>query len=209
MVVETLTLGPFETNCFIAVGKDNQALVIDPGSEADLIIDYLLQNGLTVAAYPLTHGHCDHVAAVAEVHARFPAPVGLHPLDAIWAFTERAAMRPYFDTPRSPGKIERAYAEGQSWTDAGLTYHVIETPGHTKGGVSFYFPEQKAVFSGDALFRGSVGRTDFPGGDARVLADSLRKLALLPDDTAVYPGHGPNTTIGFEKRNNFFMSRLN
>ena len=208
MHVETLTLGPFETNCFIVVGLNHETLVIDPGSDAGAIDSALRARRARVVAIPLTHGHCDHVSAVADLVAKHPAPIGLHPLDARWAFTPANAMMPYFDTPKAPPRIERNLAGGQTWTDAGLSYEVIDTPGHTKGGVSFYLPAEKVVFSGDCLFRGSVGRTDFPGGDARVLMESLARLAQLPDDTIVYPGHGPSTTIGFEKRHNGFMQGL-
>jgi glyoxylase-like metal-dependent hydrolase (beta-lactamase superfamily II) len=208
MHVATLSLGPIETNCFIVWNDVREALVIDPGYAGETILDFVKERDLKVVAYPLTHGHMDHVSAVAHVYRERPAPVGLHPADALWAFTPANAMPPLFGTPEAPAAIERSYAEGQVWEDAGLRYRVLETPGHTPGSVTFYFEEEGAVFSGDVLFQGSVGRTDLPGGDARTLGNSLRRLAELPDEVTVYCGHGPATTLGEEKRTNFFMRQL-
>jgi glyoxylase-like metal-dependent hydrolase (beta-lactamase superfamily II) len=147
----------------------------------------------------------DHISALAEVQSRFPAPVGLHTQDQSWAFTEVNQMPPFYGVPERPQSLERDFCSELEWSDAGLDYRVIPTPGHTPGGVCFYFPEQGALFSGDTLFAGSVGRTDLPGGDSRILKESLDHLALLDEDTVVYPGHGPATRIGHEKRTNFFM----
>ena len=208
MNVASLTLGPFETNCFIVWNQAGDALVIDPGYSAETILKFLEEHALQVVAYPLTHGHMDHVSALARVYREHPAPVGLHPEDAAWAFTEANAMPPFFDVPEAPPAIERAFAEGQVWEDAGFRYRILETPGHTPGSVTLHFEDERAVFSGDVLFQGSVGRTDLPGGDARTLTASLRRLADLPDDVTVYPGHGPLTSIGAEKRTNFFLKQF-
>lgn len=205
MTVHTLTIGPFSSNCHLIANRDRQALVVDPGGESETIIDFIASEKLTIAAYLITHGHVDHVHALSTVHARHPAPIGMHPLDSHWAFTTINAMLPYYDAPKPPPKIDRTWLEGQTWTDAGFTYRVIETPGHSPGSVSFHFEAENILFSGDVLFQGSVGRTDLPGGDSEVLAQSLEKLKKLPDDTAVYSGHGPVTTIGREKRSNPFL----
>jgi glyoxylase-like metal-dependent hydrolase (beta-lactamase superfamily II) len=205
MVVATITVGPFESNCHVATGLGRECLVIDPGGDADLILDHLRREKLRVAAYLLTHGHVDHVHALVAVQRVHPAPVALHPLDAGWAFSEANALPPYYEAPEAPPALDRELAEGQQWTDAGLTYSVLETPGHSPGSVSFYFAEHKILFGGDVLFRDSVGRTDLPGGDPGILARALKRLTQLPDDTTVYTGHGPATTLGWEKRNNFFL----
>lgn len=206
MQVDCLTLGPFGSNCYLVLHEQTgDALVIDPGSEPETILDNIARRGANVVAYPLTHGHIDHVYALAAVLDRHPAPVGLHPRDAAWAFTERNLIPPFPSVPRAPARIDRDWAEGQTWTDGGLTYRVIECPGHSPGGVSFYFPREGVLFSGDTLFQQSVGRTDLPGGDPRLLAASLKKLLALPDETVVYPGHGPETTIGDERRHNPFV----
>ena len=120
-------------------------------------------------------------------------------------FGDANQMMPFYGPPKRPSRIERELEDGQTWEDGGLAYQVIETPGHTPGGVCFLFPESNVLIVGDTLFAGSVGRTDLPGGNSRVLQESLRRLKQLDDGIAVYPGHGPTTTIGHEKRTNFFM----
>ncbi len=205
MKIETITVGPFESNCYIVSNSASEALIIDPGDNADLVIDRVKAGQFSVCAILITHGHIDHVSALADVHRAFPSPVAMHPLDASWAFQSLNQMMPYYAPPRAPSEISRKLADGQSWTDAGFQYEIIETPGHSPGSVSFYFREENTLFSGDALFNGSVGRVDLPGGDAHVLNNTLQRLAELPEDTRVYPGHGPSTTIGHEKNSNPFM----
>lgn len=203
--VTTLSVGVFASNCHILARRGSpRALVIDPGDDAPAILDHLRSHRLAVAAYPVTHGHMDHVSALAAVAREFPAPIGLHPLDARWVFTAANSMPPYYDVPE-PATIERAWAEGQTWTDDELTYEILETPGHSPGSVSFHFREAGLLFSGDVLFDGSIGRADLPGGNAPVLARSLRRLLELPDATIVYPGHGPATTIGDQRRRNPYL----
>jgi len=203
--VENIVVGMFEVNCWVVWSGERKALVIDPGDDAPVILRALEKNDLQVSAYVLTHGHMDHVSAVAELHARRPAPIALHAADAQWAFTESNQMPPYYPAPDMPGEVERTLSEGQVWEDGGLRYTVIETPGHTPGSVCLYFEEEGALFSGDTLFAGSIGRTDFTGGDPRAMTQSLRRLKDLPDSTVVYAGHGPQTTIAQEKKKNFFL----
>jgi glyoxylase-like metal-dependent hydrolase (beta-lactamase superfamily II) len=114
-------------------------------------------------------------------------------------------MLPWYVVPERPRAIGRALVDGQEWQDGGLKYRVLETPGHTPGGVCLYFPDDAVVFTGDTLFAGSVGRTDLPGGDEQLLRQSLRTLTHLPAATRVYPGHGPVTTIGQEQATNPFL----
>ncbi len=204
MNIETIVVGAFQANCFVVWGEAKQAIIIDPGDDSECILNFLQECKLSVAAYMLTHGHMDHISSLAALHEALPAPIGLHPRDLAWAFTEVNNMPPY-GVPTKPAQIERALEDGQSWQDGGLTYQVIETPGHTPGGICFHFPDQNALFVGDTLFAGSVGRTDFPGGNSRALKQSLQRLRLLDDDLTVYPGHGPTTTMGIEKQTNFFM----
>jgi hydroxyacylglutathione hydrolase len=206
MNIECVVVGPFEVNSYLAFNPaDEAALVVDPGADANLLLDALRRLRRRPAAYLLTHGHCDHVSALAELCRDFPAPVVMHPLDAQWAFTEANQLPPYYPVPGAPPEPPCAVADGDTRTDGPFRYRVIATPGHSPGGVSFYFPEEGVLFSGDTLFQGSVGRTDIPGGNPRALAQSLQRLEILPDATQVYPGHGPATTIGIEKRTNFFM----
>jgi glyoxylase-like metal-dependent hydrolase (beta-lactamase superfamily II) len=208
MDVCSITVGPFASNCHVILAPGGRALVVDPGGEPAAILDFIRESHIEVAAYLITHGHVDHVHALAAMHARHPAPIGMHPRDAQWAFTSANALPPYYQAPVPPPRIERDWSEDQTWTDAGLTYRVIETPGHSPGSVSFYFSAERVLFPGDVLFQGSVGRTDLPGGNPRELAKSLSRLARLPDETVVYPGHGPQTTIGVEKRTNPFMQKV-
>jgi len=204
--VDSLVVSLFESNCFILhKDDDTDVIVIDPGDDAPDIIAHLRTNQLVPALYLLTHGHVDHVSGLAEMVSAFPAPVALHPKDAAWAFSDRAAFPPYYDKPKAPPRIDRSLADNQEWTDIGLTYRVIETPGHSPGGVAFYFHDEKIVFSGDNLFRGSIGRSDLPGANPAVLAASLKKLLTLPDETVVHCGHGPTTTIGAEKKTNPYL----
>ncbi len=205
-MVLTLTVGLFASNCYILhAAPAREALVIDPGDEAERIAATLREHRLKPVLYLLTHGHMDHVSGVAELAAGMPAPVAMHPLDARWAFTGVNAAPPYYDTPRAPPAIERTLAEGQEWADAGFHYRVIETPGHSPGSVSFYFPEAGLLFPGDALFAGAVGRTDLPGGHAPTLWNSLQKLVSLPGETKVYPGHGPATSLNRERKTNPYL----
>jgi hydroxyacylglutathione hydrolase len=205
MNIRTLPVGNFAANCHLVSDDDRHTLVMDPGDDPEQLERVILDNRLVVAAYLITHGHMDHISALAALERRFPAPVGIHPADAKWAFGAGNQMPPWYETPERPGNLLRSFTDDQEWNDFGLHYRVLATPGHSPGCVCFYFPREKAVFTGDTLFAGSVGRTDFPGGDDHALYQSLARLAQLPDDTAVYSGHGPLTTIGQEKKTNPFM----
>ena len=162
---------------------------------------------MDVACYLLTHGHTDHISALAEVSAKHPAPFAIHALDLKWAFDHLNQSPPYYSVPRRPTGALRTLEDGQTWTDGGLSYTVIGTPGHSPGSVCFYFPADRVLFSGDTLFQGTVGRTDLPGGDGRVLTQSLRKLAQLPPTTRIVPGHGPETRLAEEFRINPFLKK--
>ena len=201
--IESLEVGPFSSNCHLLCPAGSaRVLLIDPGDDADRILALLNRRGWSVERYLLTHGHMDHVSALAELINAHPAPVALHPLDAAWAFTAANTMPPYYPDPPRAAPIERHWADGQQWTDLGLTYEVWHTPGHSRGSVSLIFREAGLLFSGDVLFAGAIGRPDLPDGDARTLATSLKRLLTLPDEMRVYPGHGGPTTIGRERKHN-------
>lgn len=205
MKVIPIVVGAFQVNCYVVTSESGKALVIDPGDDAGIISVTLRQNKLTPAAYLVTHGHMDHVGALAEMIRTFPAPILMHPEDEAWAFTPANAMLPYYDTPEHPGKMDRLASHKEIHEEAGMKFEVLATPGHSPGGVCYYFPAGKTIFTGDTLFSGSVGRTDLEGSNETRLQESLRLLIQLPDDTVVYPGHGPSTTIGREKRHNPFL----
>ncbi len=203
--METIAVGPFEVNCYVIRSDTPDALVIDPGADADRISSFLKSNRLNVKGYLLTHGHVDHISAVDDLLKIYPAFVAIHPEDGRWAFSKKNELLPFYNAPKNRPPEIRQIQDGQEWDDAGLKYRVIATPGHSPGGVCFYFPEAKVLFSGDTLFQGSVGRTDLQAGNSKVLSQSLEKLSQLPADVRVFPGHGPDTTIGIEKETNPFL----
>lgn len=206
MMVETIPVGEYQANCFVAWGKAKQAIIIDPGDDAADILSFIKTHDLSIASYLLTHGHMDHICALAQLYESVPAPVGIHSTDLKWAFDNNMPS-PFYPIPKRPKEIARILADGQEWIDGGLKFKVIATPGHTPGCVCFYFEEEHILFTGDTLFAGSIGRTDLPGGDSKVMGKSLSILAKLPPETKVYSGHGPSTSIAFEKKNNFYMLR--
>lgn len=206
MNIECIITGMFEANCYLVWNDPVQTLVIDPGADAENIIDFFRKHGLQASAYLLTHGHIDHISSLADMVDVYPAPVGIHSEDEKWAFSSVNQMPPFYPAPRQLSGISRHFEDGQKWSESGLNYEIIATPGHSPGSVCFYFPEEKALFSGDTLFEGSVGRTDLQGGNSIELAHSLKKLSFLPGDTSIYPGHGPSTTMQQELQANEFMN---
>lgn len=205
MHIETIPVGPYEVNCYIVNAAGPEAIVIDPGADARLILNYLRMNHLTPVAYLLTHGHQDHISGLTEMLDAYPAPVLMHAEEQRWAFTPRNVIPPFYMTPCSAPATLRAVTDGEGVKLAGREFTVIFTPGHTPGGVCYFAANEKVLFCGDTLFRGSAGRTDLPGGNGRALAQSLKKLAVLPTDTRVFPGHGEGTTIGEEHRRNIYF----
>lgn len=205
MNIEAITVGEFQANCYVVWNDRKEALIVDAGCDAGLVSEFISKRGLNVLAYLETHGHMDHVSGLAGICATLPAPVYIHAADAAWAFTEANQWLPYYDTPKCPPDLKATLADGMELTIAGFSIRVIATPGHTPGSVCFYFHADNTLFSGDTLFANGVGRTDLPGGSTRELKASLERLTTLPDGTAVLPGHGPATSIGDEKRHNFFM----
>lgn len=205
MNIKSIIVGAFETNCYIIWNNPNNAMVIDPGDEPERILAEITKHKLSVTRYMLTHGHVDHITAVSKLSEHIPAPVLIHPADAEWAFSEVNSFEPYYSTPEKSSSIQ-FYPDNGILEDADAKSLVIHTPGHTPGSLCLYFPDNHILFSGDTLFAGSVGRTDLPYGDSLMLHKSLKKLMQLPENTIVYPGHGPETNIAFEKRNNPFLS---
>ena len=197
--------GQFVENCYLVIDEvANACAVIDPGEQAGLILHKLRACGATPVGIWLTHAHIDHVLGVPELAAETGAPVYLHPDDrALYdAVPEQAAWFGLTADPLRPP--DRALAAGERLTVGGLEFTVRHAPGHSPGHV--VFAGHGAVFGGDVLFQGSIGRTDLPGGDFDTLINSLeRELLVLPDSTIVYTGHGPATTIGAERRTNPFL----
>lgn len=193
----TIETGLYEVNTSI-LSIDGLAWVVDPGSEADRIISIIENKGLEMGGVLLTHAHFDHIGAIPEIKKIYPdIPVYVHPSERQVLVHPMNQMPP--DYP--PVEMPSCLLDSCPIKDC----EVIETPGHTPGGVSFYFPKEKLLLAGDTLFAGSVGRTDLPGGDMATLMGSIQKLKALPDDTIVIPGHASATTIGDEKKSNPFM----
>jgi len=199
--------GMIQTNCVILDDGSGHALVIDPGADAPDLIAALQEHRLQVVGYPLTHGHYDHVCALGEMAAALPAPCYMHPLDLAWAFTPRNQNPPWYTQPdpATVPPVREAWTEDGPFTIGPFTFETLHLPGHSPGSVGFYFPEEKLLIGGDVLFKGGMGRTDLPGGDTPTLYASLRRLAKLPPDTLVVPGHGPATRIADELRDNPYL----
>jgi hydroxyacylglutathione hydrolase len=201
------TVGPFAENPYLLVcSETRQALLIDPGDEADLLWQAIVDAQATLSAIVLTHAHLDHVGAVEAIRARAQVPVYLHPDDdeLLAHVPQQAALFGLHAAPVPPA--ERRLAHGEPLQCGNITLHVIHTPGHSPGSVCLYDESSGTLIAGDTLFRRSVGRTDLPGGNASTLLRSIRdQLWPLPDDVQVYPGHGPATSIGDERRYNPFV----
>ena len=196
----TIQVGGFEVNCSI-LSENGKAWIIDPGHEGDRIVKFLGERGLSPQALLLTHAHFDHIGAIPALQVAYPdLPVCVHDNDRKVIDHPLNQLPPEYPPMGQPKNLTSPESL------AGLDdLEVIETPGHTPGGVCYYFKQAKLLFAGDTLFAGSVGRTDMPGGDMATLMASLQKLTALPDDTVVIPGHGMFTTIGDEKRGNPFL----
>jgi len=203
--VAALTVGAFQENCYLLIDREGGACVlIDPGAEPDRLIAAVEQSGAELTAIWLTHAHIDHIGAVAGVKRRWDVPVHLHPLDEpLYAMGARQAAL-YglpFEPPPPP---ERALGSGDVLRVGTLAFDVMHAPGHAPGHVVIH--GHGVAFAGDCLFAGSIGRTDLPLSNPSDLAASLERIVALPEDTVVYPGHGPATTIGAELRTNPFLT---
>jgi len=209
MKIDRLILGAYETNCYVLRNGEDAAdcLIVDPGLDAEILIDFLKENKLNPAAVVLTHGHSDHIAGLALLREQFAGiKVFIHEMDAPMLTDPRANLSLLSGMRFHTKPEDVVLQENDTIEQAGVKLVVIHTPGHTPGGISLYSQEDGVAFVGDTLFAGSIGRTDFPGGNTSQLLASVReKLFTLPEETKAYPGHGPATTIAEEKAHNPFF----
>jgi glyoxylase-like metal-dependent hydrolase (beta-lactamase superfamily II) len=210
MDVRMFTVGMVSENCFVVRQDDSErAIIVDPGDEAPRILAPVEELGLTVEAILLTHCHFDHIGAVAPVAKATGAPVYCPEIEApvladIMSFVPWPGFGPF-----ESYQADELIRGGESLSLAGFDIEVLHTPGHSPGHVTYSIPAEGAIFSGDVLFQGSVGRTDLPGGDLNVFAETLRQVIEgFPPETTVYPGHMGITTIGAERATNPFLLEL-
>jgi hydroxyacylglutathione hydrolase len=203
MEVKTVVVGMLEGNCYLVrCGPGGEGVIIDPGDEAERIEAEVLGMGIEPEAILLTHGHIDHVNAASALRKRFRCRVACHPLDRDMVETGEALS--LWGLQREPCPVDQEVADGGLVAVGDSRISVIHCPGHTEGSVCYMV--DSLLFSGDVIFRGSIGRTDLPGGSDRKMMETLKqRIAGLDADVVVYPGHGPQTTIAYEKKHNPFL----
>ncbi len=192
------------------MNQRREAIIVDPGADAPLIEAWLQKMRLHVQGYLLTHGHMDHVSALATLVAKHPAPIRIHPADANWAFSSSNQMPPYYPAPTPPPEelLQADLVESTGNEMAGSLFNVLETPGHSPGSVCLHFINENTLFTGDTILAGSAGRTDFPGGSASDMKQSLKRLLSLPPKTVICSGHGPASTLEDEIQTNPFLQEF-
>lgn len=207
MLIEHFVVGPLESNCFVVVDEGSrESFVVDPGDEPDRIIDYIRSQKLIVKYLICTHAHFDHIGGLSELKRETDAKIVMHKADLpIYEKSEEHALLWGFEIDPLP-RPDLFVADGDSIDIGRIRFEVLHTPGHSPGGISLL--GEGVVFTGDTLFAGSVGRTDLPGGDVRLLKASFQRLMALPGETKILPGHGPETTVSRERVANFFMFEI-
>lgn len=209
MDIQRIVTGAYRENAYLVFDGAGSAAVVDPGEDAPRILKALRDAGADLSAVLLTHGHLDHIAALPALLAASPAPVHVAAADAAWCFTARNSLEPYEPVLAPPATLVADLEEGAEVRAGGLVFRILATPGHSPGSVCLLLGDPSGapavLFAGDTLFAGSIGRTYFEGGSDEAMAASLRRLALLPSESRVLPGHGPATTIARERLSNPYL----
>ncbi|MGI5857197.1 MAG: MBL fold metallo-hydrolase [Candidatus Merdivicinus sp.] len=203
MKITALTVGAIQTNCYLVSDQNGDAVIIDPGAEPEKIAACLAEEGLNPLAILLTHGHFDHIGGVSALKERFGIPFYLHGADTEMQADAKKNGSAAFGMPVPDLSGARTVADGETVKAGNMTFTLLHTPGHTKG--SCCYQAGDALFTGDTLFCGGVGRTDLYGGDWREILQSLGKLAALPGKFHIYPGHGPFSSLDAERAENPYM----
>ena len=205
MKIIAMEVGVIGTNCYVVINEEQKkGVVIDPGGDADQILEKKKKKGITIEAIFLTHGHSDHIMAVDEVREVTGAKVYISEADADMLTKASSNLSVYMGAGKEFKEADEFLVDGEIITAAGLKFQVVATPGHTKGGICLLCGD--TVFCGDTIFSESIGRTDLPGGSYSQILHSIKtKIMVLPDEMKLLPGHGPATTIGWERRRNPFL----
>lgn len=201
MEIRVIHLGLIKTNCYL-LSSEKAAVVIDPGFKSELTAEFLNESADKERLILITHAHFDHIGGADELRRLTGVKIGIGAKDEKDLSDPKINLSDKFHAGVKPFKADILFSDGDEFTVGDIPFKVILTPGHTVGEVCYL--SGNSLFSGDTLFKGSVGRTDFPGGDTRILLRSVKKLVALPGGTEVYPGHGDFTTIAEEKNNNMF-----
>jgi len=208
-VIETFTLGPFATNCYLvrASSQSPDCWIVDAGFSPAAMIQRVIEGGLRPTLIVLTHAHADHIAGLAEIKEAFSdAPTLIHRAEADWLADPESNLSAALGEAITAPEADRLIDGGETLTLGQTQWRVFHTPGHSPGGITLWSEQIGAAIVGDTLFAGSIGRFDFPSSDGDRLFESIRRtLYALPEQTAVYPGHGPATSIGREKQSNPFV----
>ena len=208
MYIKAIVLGPVSANCYIICDEETKiSAVIDPGDYNSALLKEIENSGMKELKYILcTHAHFDHIAGAGRLKEKFPeAKIAVGVEDSPALNDDMLSLSAYFGAPFYPCVGDVFLKNGDTLDIGNISFNIISAPGHTPGGVLYYEKEQGVIFTGDTLFKGSVGRTDFPGGSSAVLMNTLKKIKNYPDECVVYSGHGEKTTIKHEKRFNMYL----
>ncbi len=208
MFLECVPVGELEANCFVICDEQTKiGAVVDPGEYTDEVKNAIRNSGMKKLEFILcTHGHFDHICGVSKIKKEYPdAKVCIGKEDSSYLESGRLAMANFFKTDFEPCKSDVEFSQGDVFSIGNISVEIHSAPGHTPGGVLYVLNDERCIFTGDTLFCGSVGTTRFKGGNTMELLASLRNIKEFPDDYVIHTGHGPSSTIGYEKRTNMFL----